>query len=135
MLPVKKNTTFFKNIKNTIVWLGHASFFIRMDGFNILTDPVFTDSIYLKRKAGLCCGLEEIQNIDYILVSHSHFDHYDSEALETLLRNNPKAKGLVPLQMGEIFHKHGPNRVEEAGWWQQYTTPSGIEIDLLPAKH
>ena len=38
---VIQNHTFLDDDKDVIVWLGHASFFIRLNGISLLIDPVF----------------------------------------------------------------------------------------------
>jgi len=117
-----------------IIWLGHATFLIRLAGVTLLTDPVFVDSRLLRRKAGLACAPEELRGIDYLLLSHGHRDHLDLGSLRRLQPRNPEMVFLTPLAMGGVLRRLGDIRLQEAGWYQRYRTP-GIEVDLLPARH
>jgi L-ascorbate metabolism protein UlaG (beta-lactamase superfamily) len=53
----------------TIKWLGHASFQITINSFNIYVDPY--EGTY-------------VDNADMILVSHDHFDHCDVSKIEKI---------------------------------------------------
>ncbi|MBK7505207.1 MAG: MBL fold metallo-hydrolase [Bacteroidetes bacterium] len=130
------NIDFLTNEKDKIVWLGHSSFYIEINGKRIITDPVFGDiSFFLKRKTTFPCSPSDFKDIDYILLSHGHRDHLDLPSLNLLSKNNPNAHILCPLKIGEIIKKHTPFRqTTEAGWWQKFSL-TDIDISFLPAKH
>jgi L-ascorbate metabolism protein UlaG (beta-lactamase superfamily) len=127
-------TDFISSKNDMIVWLGHASFFIRINGVTILTDPCYGKMLFQKRLAKMPCKTEEIKGIDYILVSHNHRDHFDLGSLSDLYKVNPNAKALLPLKGGSVLKKVTSN-YEEAGWYQQYSTNPKIKIFFMPAKH
>lgn len=129
-LKVVENS--LKSDKDMIVWLGHASFFIQIDGIRLLTDPLFYNLPFIKRLAKLPCEIEDFKNIDYILLSHAHRDHLDIKSIKKLIELNPNVKFLTPLGMGKVLKKYTHN-IEEAGWFQKYT--SKIEITFLPTYH
>jgi L-ascorbate metabolism protein UlaG (beta-lactamase superfamily) len=58
-----------KNVVFTIKWLGHASFRIIVNGFNIYVDPY--EGTY-------------VDKADIILLSHEHFDHCDISKIEKI---------------------------------------------------
>lgn len=121
-----------------IVWLGHASFLITINGKNILTDPVFFNIPMVKRRARLPLPIESmVNNIDYILVSHSHYDHLDKKTLQVLCRQNPNAILYCGLNHENLFRKYKiKNRVVEAAWYQQFPiNEDGVKIDFLPSLH
>lgn len=126
----------FETREDGIVWMGHASFFIRINGLNILTDPVYFDLYFLKRRVGIPCGVEKIKNLDILLLSHDHRDHCDISTLKVIFKNNPKVKVLAPLQMKSLIHSINPAiTVIEMGWYQQIKTEKDLTITYLPAKH
>lgn len=133
-VPVISGKQFFSEKKDGILWLGHASFLIRLSGVVILTDPCLRSLPFLKRKTELPFPVDDIKDIDYILVSHGHRDHFDIPTVKQVYSNNPGAKFLVPLRMGQILERAGVSNYEEAGWYQRYRIP-GIEIIFLPARH
>jgi len=129
------NTTdFVSSSKNMIVWLGHASFFIRINGVTILTDPCYGNMLFQKRLAKIPCKTDEIKGIDYVLISHNHRDHFDLNSLKDIYKSNPEAKALLPLKGGDVI-KNITKNYEDAGWYQQFNTSNKIKIYFLPAKH
>ncbi|HRX16093.1 MAG TPA: MBL fold metallo-hydrolase, partial [Spirochaetota bacterium] len=100
-LPVKKGCDFLEEEKDVIVWLGHASFFIRLNGVSMLIDPVFDKATVVPRLAGNACDISNYKNIDYLLISHNHRDHLDIPTIAELYKNNPYIHALIPLEMGK----------------------------------
>ncbi|MFN8284249.1 MAG: MBL fold metallo-hydrolase [Chitinophagales bacterium] len=129
------NTSFITNNTDKIVWLGHSSFYIQLNGKRILTDPVYYNlTPFLKRKHKLPCAVSDIKGIDYILLSHGHRDHLDEPTLKRLAKQNPNCEVLCPLGFVKMLRKIGFTKIQEAGWWQQYNV-TDLEIVFLPAKH
>ena len=131
-----KGDAFFDAQEDMIVWLGHASFFIRIGGLSILTDPCLRSLPLLKRMVEPPCPLSAIRGLDYILMSHGHRDHFDTPSLKEILKGNPEVEFLIPLKLEDLLTKEtGHTRYQSAGWYQQYKTPPQIEINFLPAIH
>jgi L-ascorbate metabolism protein UlaG (beta-lactamase superfamily) len=129
------NSNFLFTDEDCIVWLGHSSFFIRLDGVNILTDPVFYDiSILLKRRHPLPCEPNMFSNIDLILLSHGHRDHLDIKSLKVLERLNKNIHVYCPLGHVDLLQSIGFKNVVEAAWYQQFNHPK-LDIVMCPAKH
>jgi L-ascorbate metabolism protein UlaG (beta-lactamase superfamily) len=121
-----------------IAWLGHATCLIRMEGMNILTDPVFSDrcgvDLYLttvgpKRLVKPAVELGDLPRIDLILLSHAHFDHWDMPSLRALANRNTAivcAKATADLLSASRWKS-----VTELGWGEerQYgpVTVRGVE--------
>jgi len=127
---------FLADQEDKIVWLGHASFFIKVGRYKILTDPVFYDlAPVLRRRHKLPCSPSDFKSIDYILLSHGHRDHFDIPSLKLLARQNPTCTVLCPLGFDDMLRKIGFIHIQEAAWWQQYQTPEDLKIVFLPAKH
>lgn len=129
------NSNFLYNEKDIIVWLGHATFFIRLNGKSMLIDPVFYDLPMLPRLSKLPLNPEIIEDLDYILVSHNHRDHCDKQSLKLLAKNNPNATYLTSLRMDKYLKSWTKSEnIQTAGWYQQYQTEN-IEIFFLPSRH
>jgi L-ascorbate metabolism protein UlaG (beta-lactamase superfamily) len=133
-VPVVSGEKFISDKKDGILWLGHASFLIRLSGILVLTDPCLRSLPFLKRKTELPFPINKIKDLDYILVSHGHRDHFDIPTVKQIYSNNPDAKFLVPLRMGQLLERAGIPNYEEAGWYQRFKTPR-IEIIFLPSRH
>lgn len=116
-----------------IMWLGHASFLIRLNGKHIITDPCLTNPPFVPRKSPVPLKIANVK-ADYLLVSHGHYDHLDCESIKML--NGNKIQALLPLRMGPVIKSMNDKiMVQEAGWYQQYDADSDIEFFLLPAYH
>jgi L-ascorbate metabolism protein UlaG (beta-lactamase superfamily) len=133
-LKVQENKAFLYSDKDMIVWLGHATFFIRINGKTFLTDPVLGDVSLIKRETGLACPTDSINGIDYILLSHGHRDHFDKNTLKTIFKNNPNIEAFIPLELQQYFDKNKIKN-QQAGWYQKFDTENDIEIYFMPANH
>jgi L-ascorbate metabolism protein UlaG (beta-lactamase superfamily) len=116
-----------------LVWLGHASFLLRAAGRTLLLDPVLKGPRFLRRLAAVPLDVEALA-VDYVLVSHGHYDHLDLPTLRSL--GGPSVEALVPLRLGGLVKQACPSfRVQEAGWYQAYDTGEGLRVTLVPAQH
>jgi hypothetical protein len=65
-----------------LVWFGHSSLLIQFEGFNILTDPIFSKRcsplkhLGPKRYRGPPCTIDDLPRIHVILISHDHYGKY-----------------------------------------------------------
>ena len=133
---VISNKTFMSDARDKIVWLGHSSFYLQINGIRLLTDPVYYNlaPVRLPRKHKMPCSVADLVSIDYILLSHGHRDHLDLPSLRKILQYNPTIGVLCPLGFRKMLERAGFINIQEAAWWQRYNTP-GLQIDFLPAKH
>ncbi len=134
-MPVLKDDSFLTSKEDMIVPLGHATFFIRLSGKQILIDPVIGKIPATKRLSEFPIDPQKLTHLDYILVSHAHYDHCDKDSLKLLQKINPQAKFLTGLGMSKVLGNWVENPIEEAGWFQQYTTDSSAEIFFVPSRH
>lgn len=124
------------NEEDKIIWLGHATFYIYLNGVGILLDPVLIDNFFLKRNSKLPFGIDDIKKVDYILVSHDHRDHCDESTLKILANKFPHAQFLAGLETDKLIKDWvKKSEVQGAGWYQKFKTNSNIEIVFVPARH
>lgn len=132
-LSVRPNFGGLQQKSDFICWLSHASFLIQLGGKRILIDPVFNDIPFYKRQIATPYSVEELGKIDYILISHTHYDHCDKKSLRALI--SKKAKAIVPLKMTSLMQKIIPNiLVQELDWYETYEEEA-LRITFVPAKH
>src|SRR6478735_1023841 len=92
--------------KNVLVWFGHSSYFMQVDGKKILVDPVFSGnasplSFTTKSYPGSdIFTVADFPEIDYLFITHDHWDHLDHK---TILQLKPKVK-LVITGLGTAVH-------------------------------
>src|ERR1700694_538714 len=89
----KSNLVEIPTDKDVLVWFGHSSYFLQIDGKKILVDPVLNGSAsplkFTTRsfKGADVYTTDEIPEIDLLLITHDHWDHLD---YDTLLQLRPK---------------------------------------------
>ena len=133
----QENKTVFQSKEDVIMWLGHACFFIRIHGVSLLTDPCLGHiSGVLRRNVAIPCQISDIKSLDYILMSHGHRDHFDVPSLKKILKHNPQAQFLAPMDLGSLIRPLGTQNYQEAAWYQEYQIQEeGLNICFLPAIH
>lgn len=127
-------------------WVGHASLLVHMGGLTFLTDPVFSDRcspftfMGPKRlvKPAFDLADPDLPIIDFVLISHNHYDHLDHASVMQLHNRFGKTlKWYVPLKLGKWFASCGISlqNVVELDWWQETThSNSDVRIALTPAQ-
>ena len=116
-------------------WLGHSTFLIQIGGKNILTDPIFGKMYFLfSRILPNKIATKDLPPIDYIILSHNHPDHMDTNSLLDIQRYNPQVKVLTPLGDKEWFDSKGFIDAREYMWWDKFEQ-DGLAFTFLPAKH
>jgi len=130
---------FNSNKNNTLTWLGHASFLVRLDGKNILTDPHLTgwagpiEGVGPKRYTPPGISIENLPPVDIIVISHNHYDHLSKHTLERL-SNKANIDVVVPLGMKPFFLDIGYTRITELDWHESVELDS-IKLSAMPAVH
>jgi N-acyl-phosphatidylethanolamine-hydrolysing phospholipase D len=121
----------------SLTWIGHSTFLVRMDGVTFLTDPIFSDragpvSFFGPRRTvppGV--PLEALPAVDFVLLSHDHYDHADFPSVKRLAELG--ARFVVPLGLGEWVRSAGGEAIE-LDWWQEVEL-NGVRIHCVPAQH
>jgi L-ascorbate metabolism protein UlaG (beta-lactamase superfamily) len=127
--------------RDTIVWLGHSSFFVIFAGKRILIDPVLSPFAapfsFANRAFEGTHGYDadDIPPIDVLLITHDHWDHLDYATL-TALRDKV-ARAIVPLGVGAHLEHWGyaSEKLSEADWYAKLTPGDGLAVHLVPARH
>jgi L-ascorbate metabolism protein UlaG (beta-lactamase superfamily) len=133
-ITVLKDDAWLHSKQDMIAWLGHASFFIQLSGIRMLIDPVFGKLPVGKRFSELPVAPDQLLNINYILVSHAHYDHCDKKSLQLLAENNSGSEILCGLKLDTLIRKWASNPIQTAGWYQQFDLKD-LKITFLPSRH
>jgi len=142
ILPAKKINLFNINPERDIlVWFGHSSYFIQIDGKKFLVDPVLNGAASpIKATTRSFPGTDpyttdDIPEIDYLLVSHDHWDHLDYETIRQL---KPRINKIIcGLGNGQHFEHWGFNshQVIEKDWDEEVVLEDGFVVNIVPARH
>ena len=141
-LPSKKtNLLTLDPAKDVLVWFGHSSYFMQIDGKTMLVDPVFSGhaspfSFMVKSFEGSdIYTSEDFPEIDYLFITHDHWDHLDSK---TVLKLKPKVgKIITSLGTGAHLEHWGfaPDQIIEKDWNESAVLDSGFVITATPGRH
>ena len=138
---IKTNLKALDPNENVLIWMGHSSYFIQMDGKKILVDPVFSGNaspLSFTTKAFKGTDIyttEDIPEIDFLFLSHDHWDHMDYKTLKKL---KPKIKNVITgLGNGAHLEAWGfnPEVILEGDWYDFFKFEKGFEIHITPARH
>ncbi|WP_164021626.1 MBL fold metallo-hydrolase [Pyxidicoccus trucidator] len=125
-----------------VTWLGHSTMLVELDGFRILTDPVWGERASPSTLVGPQrfhpppLPLDALPDVDAVLLSHDHYDHLDMPTIQAMV---PRGWTFyVPLGLGAHLEQWGvpPERVVELDWWQEVSLGDGrLRMVSTPAQH
>ena len=126
--------------EDTIWWLGHAALMLRINQRYGLIDPALSLRASPlrfygpKRKTPAPLKIENLPSLDWVLISHNHYDHLDRPTIAAILRRFPDVQFIVPLGLEPWFRRAGAKNVVQLDWWQQ-TQRHGVTFHAVPARH
>jgi L-ascorbate metabolism protein UlaG (beta-lactamase superfamily) len=127
--------------EQVLVWFGHSSYFLQLDGKKILVDPVFSGhaspfSFTTRSYPGAdVYTVDDIPEIDILFITHDHWDHLDHTTVTAL---RPKVKQVITgLGTGAHLERWGydPKIIAEKDWYENFHPIEGFEVRALPARH
>lgn len=142
LLPARKtNLHQLDPNDDALVWFGHSSYFMQIAGKKILVDPVlcgyaspvrFTTRSF--KGSDIYC-VEDIPDIDYLFITHDHYDHLDYNTV-TALRSRVR-KVITGLGVGAHFERWGYKKSQliEKDWNQDVTLDDDLKVYAMPTRH
>lgn len=117
-----------------LYWVGHATVLFKIKDKWFLTDPCFTEYLggVVRRYVDVGIDVDKIPAADWVMISHTHYDHLDRPSLRMLSGSKQllAPAGGVPYIPGGVFEEvHG---VEN---WKSYTDADGVKVTAVPAQH
>ena len=124
----------------TYYWLGHASALIEMAGQRFLVDPVFGNASplpsLLPRFQPSPLAREELPPLDFVLITHDHYDHLEAATIRHFARQATVPRFIVPLGLGVRLQGWGipGDNITELGWGES-TQAGALTLTAEPALH
>ena len=137
---IKTDLSKISKDENVLVWFGHSSYFIQIDGKRILVDPVFCGAspvsfVNKPFKGADAYKPADMPEIDYLVISHDHWDHLDYNTVKKL--RDRIGTVICPLGVGEHFEYWGfdKKQIVELDWDEDSSLEAGFKVYCLPARH
>lgn len=118
-------------LADRIVFLGHATVLIELDGVRLLTDPLLRGHVAHLRRQVPPIPNDLFANIDVVVISHLHHDHLDLPSLRLLGLDTPL---VVPSGAAAWLRRRGFTTVTELSVGAGVNI-AGVEIVAVPAHH
>ncbi len=136
-LKVLDPKEFLQSGRDGILWLGHASFLIRLGGKSLLVDPVLGKPPLITEYIAVESPLDLIPNVDHVLISHDHRDHMDEATIKAIAAKFPNAVFLSGLRSDELLSEWigDRHRAVTAGWYEQFAADGDVKIYFVPVRH
>ena len=138
--PWRKPDLQFSSEQPSVTWIGHSTLLVRLNGKTILTDPIFSTRaspfsiLGPKRIVPPALSLCELPPIDFVVISHSHYDHLDLKTIKELAIKSNKTVFFVPLGLKGLLEGVGARKVFELDWWDEIRM-NDLSFIATPAHH
>ncbi len=124
-----------------IMWVGHSTLLIEIDGKRFLTDPMWSHRASPVGFAGPArffsppITLDQLPKLDGVIISHDHLDHLDKLTVQKLATT-----GVVfytPLGVGRHLSSWGisETQIKELDWWEEIPVGNDHTLISTPARH
>ena len=138
---VKTDLHHLSPVKDVLIWFGHSSYLMQIDGLRILVDPVFSGNASpiagtnKSFQGSDIYTVSDLPQIDYLLISHDHYDHLDFDTLKAL--KGKVTKIICGLGVGAHLEHWGYNAelIIEKDWNEQVALSNNVMIYTESARH
>jgi L-ascorbate metabolism protein UlaG (beta-lactamase superfamily) len=127
--------------KNVLIWFGHSSYVMQVDGKKFLVDPVFSGNASPLNfttksfKGSDVYTVDDIPVIDYLFITHDHWDHLD---YRTILKLRPKIKKII-TGLGVAAHlerwNFNKNIIIEKDWNEEIILDPEFIVNTTSGRH
>jgi N-acyl-phosphatidylethanolamine-hydrolysing phospholipase D len=124
----------------TVTWIGHSTVLVQLDGVNFLTDPTwaqrsgpFSGFVGVRRYTPPGIAFDDLPSIDFVVISHDHYDHLDEPTVRRLARTFDPLF-VVPLGIKAWLADRGITNAVELDWGESVTV-KGLSVVCTPAQH
>ncbi len=122
------------------IWFGHSTILVNFDGVIILFDPVFSRYAspfsvpVAERFQPSIINLYDLPDIDYVLISHDHYDHLDKKTIDYFV--NKDTEFIVPLGLSSYLISRAieEDRIRQLDWWEEVLIQD-TRFVATPAQH
>ena len=139
-IPSVKSDLSAMSGQDSFVWFGHSSYMLSVGGKTLLIDPILGDNaaplpfIIKPFKGADIYAPSEIPPIDFLIITHNHYDHLSKKTLKALIGKVKRA--IVPLGVGKYLKAWGldEGKITELDWGE-VADFGAFRFHCLTARH
>ena len=141
ILPVPKTAFLESSNESKFIWYGHSVILMRIEHLTLLIDPMlgsnaspiapFATERFSKNTLEL---IEDFPEIDYVLLTHDHYDHLDYASIQKLKSKTKHYLVALGVKRHLVHWGISPEQITEFDWWHQKTIHN-LEITFTPTRH
>lgn len=141
VMKVTKAELLANQSETQLLWFGHSSALLQINGLNLLLDPMLSRVPAPHPMLGsdrysneLPIEIADLPAVDAVFISHDHYDHLDLPSIQEL--DAKVGHYFVPLGVGLHLQQWGisADRITEMDWWDEGTL-KGVDFTFTPARH
>ncbi len=141
-MPVDLDSIYATESQPKITWIGHATALVQYQGFSFLTDPHLSDQASPlpalgagpKRVVPPALRVDQLPKIDFVVISHNHYDHLDDFTVKAI---GNQTHWYVPLGLKAWMLKRNidEDNVTELDWWETDQFNDQVSVIATPSQH
>ena len=114
-----------------VTWIGHSTLYVQMGGFNFVTDPIWSERaspfqwLGPKRFIDPPYQIADLPPVDFILLSHNHYDHLDKDSILEFDR-------LAKISKGHSFNREKFTLLEKDCSDDEEILEHEFDLDEIP---
>jgi L-ascorbate metabolism protein UlaG (beta-lactamase superfamily) len=126
-----------------VTYVGNAGFMIQVGERKVLIDALVERPAPPRNMAdALVLGLPPFDGVDMILATHSHYDHFSAEKVQSYLEHNPETVFVAPQdaasmveQITDLPGQIIPIRLQQRAGERTYLVANGIGVEAIFLSH
>lgn len=130
-----------------LFWLGQAGFILRSADCTLVIDPYLSDSLAEKyrgkpfahqRMMPAPITAQELDDVQFVLVTHHHTDHLDGATLRPLLQRLPASQLIVPratLPLASERVQPGAGQLSGINAGERVALTKNVTVQAVRASH
>ena len=124
-----------------MIWFGHSSYYLQLNGKSILVDPILSKNaspIYGTNNAFEGSDIftsDSLPKIDVLILTHDHYDHLDYTSFKNI--KDKVRKIVCPLGVAAHleYWEYPKENITELDWYEKVAISDSITITATPARH
>lgn len=127
-------------LPDQVTFINHSTFLLQIGGIHVLTDPIWSRRASPFQWAGPervkapGMAFEDLPKIDFVVISHNHYDHLDITTIKRL-QSEHDPHFITPLGVSAYLRDNEVEKCTDLDWWDEQQLSEQIKVTAVPAQH